>query len=221
MAMYDPSQATEYAGPSPGRKVLHGVGFKRYSAQTGTPMLQISFVILADLENAGDEGKIVNRNFAITQKAMNFLGLFCKAVGWMQPFDPEDDDTIERIISSGPCLGILEDETYNGNTKTKLKSFARHQYNDHNLEAKLQAGEVAYREYLQRMEEFRNNRNSGGGSSGGYGGGSSGGGYSGGVGGGSGYGSDDDIPFARSCSGAPRWVAACESGVPHWMHRFI
>lgn len=187
MAMYDPSKAEEFSdGVTVGRKVLHGVGFQRWESSNNNPMLSIGFVCLNDIEGNGEEGNLAFARFTLTEKALNFFGLFCKSVGWMEPFDPMDDDTIEQIVSKAAFVGRLKNDTYKGKTRAVIDTYSKFSGKyDPEWNKLITKGEEDYALFLQRMGEKRNNSNSSGGG-GGYS--SSTDGYQGGGGGG-------DIPF--------------------------
>ena len=53
----------------PGRKLAHAVGMRRWTASTGTPMVTVGFVVLADGAKSGDDGKVFMERFAVTQNA--------------------------------------------------------------------------------------------------------------------------------------------------------
>jgi len=157
MAMVDPNDLGEGASfkkATPGRKLVHGVGFRRWVSKSGTPMLTIAFVILHDHEKNGDEGCIVFRNFSLSERALFFLGRFAAAVGWNKPFDSDDNDAIERIVSAGPVSTKLEEDTYDGKTKVVPEGFLKFsgQYNP-KWNSLIQAGEAEYAEMQRRLAQ--------------------------------------------------------------------
>lgn len=93
-----------------GRRLLHAVGFRRWEARSGTPMLEIHFCCVRDFTGSGEEGYTARRGFATTDAALPFLDRAVMAIGWNEPYDPDDDDDIEKIISLGPVVAILKQD---------------------------------------------------------------------------------------------------------------
>lgn len=190
-----------------GDKLLAAVGFERYKASTGTKMLGVRFLCLSDMAGSGDEGSICFENFALTEKALWRMVDYARAVGYNEPFDPENDEDIGALLTAGYCIGHLAEETYKGKTSVRISgegdtpAFRKTGSYDEDpgWSAMIEAAEDNHRDYLDwRAKNPR-------------GGGSSGKGYSGGTGGGQRL--DDDIPFARCCDGEPEWVNRLLAGV--------
>ena len=85
-----------------GDKLAAPVGFERkVSGEKQTPFLCVRFTVLKDYEGTGDERAEVWRNFALTQNAMRFFNEFVVAMGHRDPYDPDDDDDIAKILAKG------------------------------------------------------------------------------------------------------------------------
>lgn len=124
MPTYDPNTAgSPQQSIHPGQKLVAAVGFDRWQSKSGSAMLEISFVVLRDDADTGDEGVITRRSFALTEKAIQFWGRFCLAVGYTQPHDPEDDDIVAHIIGLRPLLCVVKGREWNGEMRYEPDSF--------------------------------------------------------------------------------------------------
>lgn len=105
-----------------GRKLLAPIGYERFDAQTGTPMLAVRFVCVVDLEKNGDEGAHVWRNFALSEKGVGFIARFARAMKCTFPFDVALDEDLDKVLMNTPAVvGIVEVETYEWKGKTGEK----------------------------------------------------------------------------------------------------
>lgn len=124
MPVYDPNSAGGAQQTiHPGQKLVQAVGFDRWASKAGAWMLEVSFVVLRDDANSGDEGVITRRSFALTDKAIQFWGRFCLAVGYTQPHDPEDDDVVDHIIGLRPVICTVKGREWNGETRYEPDQF--------------------------------------------------------------------------------------------------
>jgi len=113
--MVDPSQLEESSGTEfereqyalEGKKVLQCVGTYKATASTGTPYYRCKFVVLNDLEDQGDEGNVVWKNFFLSDKAVRFLLYFTRAMGHRSPFDAAQEAVFDAIAKSRPFIGEL------------------------------------------------------------------------------------------------------------------
>ena len=90
-----------------GKKVLQCVGTYKATASTGTEYYRCKFVVLNDLENQGDEGNVVWKNFFLSEKAVRFLLYFTKSMGHRSPFDASQEAVFDAIAKSRPFVGEL------------------------------------------------------------------------------------------------------------------
>lgn len=167
-------------------------GFERFkSAKKGTPGLMFRFVAL----NGPYAGKVVDRNYWLSDAAIQQLADLALARGYEEPFDADDDDAVERATMGKPVEIKVKAGSYTKTDGTVVRTGEVAYTNKCKVKAKkeevadwkarLAAGQADFQHYLDWRETHP--RGEGGGSSGegrSDGGGSSGGG-----------GSDEDIPF--------------------------
>jgi len=197
--MYDPNSANEGGGGicTAGKKLLHGVGRNRWTSSSGrgTVIEDIEFVVLRNLgsDDQSDVGKRVTGRFFMTDKSMWRFGKYCLAQGQHEPFNHDDPNEMERVISLGPVIGQVFHDSYNGKTNPRVEEFtAWSGQQDPGWDEVIAEGEASYKEWRSKMESggSSSGRSGGGSSSSGGGGGGGGGGQRGGH-----SGPDDDIPF--------------------------
>lgn len=90
----------------PGRKVLFPIGH-RYRTVNGNPVVDIRSVCIEDKTDHADEGAIVTDTLWLTDRAMWRVARFAVAVGYTQPFDPEDPEQMDRVLLAGPFIGTI------------------------------------------------------------------------------------------------------------------
>lgn len=92
-----------------GRKVLFPIGH-RYRTVNGNPVVDIRSVCIRDLssDDGQDDGAIVTDTLWLTDRAMWRVARFAVAVGWSQPFDPEDPEDFDRVLLSGPFTATVK-----------------------------------------------------------------------------------------------------------------
>lgn len=201
MAMIDPTKMAEEGGGEcgAGRKVLFPIGH-RYREVNGNPVVDIRSVCIRDLADAGDEGATVTDTLWLTDRAMWRVARFALAVGFTQPFDPEDGEDLDRVLLSGPFVGEVKirkkgDREYRDlEGYEKASGFTR---NDRTGEVELSRDQREWVESAERGWRALLTKSMGGGGnrseSRGYGDSGRGGrGYGGGSGGGR---NDGGIPF--------------------------
>ena len=113
--MVDPSKLNESGSTDfekeqyalEGKKVLQCVGTYKSKASTGTEYYRCKFVVLHDLDNQGDEGNVVWKNFFLSDRAINFLLYFTNAVGHRSPFDAAQEIVFDTIAKSRPFVAEL------------------------------------------------------------------------------------------------------------------
>jgi len=193
-----------------GRKVLAPVGYERWDSRKGTKMLTVRCVCLVDKANVGDEGAVVERNFALTRKAVVFFGRFANAIGHQDPGSVFDDEYVERVLNSGYFEGTVQVESYDkqdGSTgeRSEIKFFDPFNGSPGaQWDTVIEAAVANYEGYLDwRAENPRGSRSS-----------SSGGGQSGGGGNERPNYSSDDIPFMWIGAMLLPALAALGAGVP-------
>mgnify|MGYP003661033105 CR=1 FL=1 len=177
-----------------GKKLIAAVGFERFESRNNNPMLGVRFVCLVDNnDETNDVGAVTFDNFALTDAAMWRLVDYAKAVKFEEPFDPEIDEDIGKVLTKGFCLANLVSETFKGRTSIRPGSPSRNDPDAYEVAGKydedpawaglIEAAEDGHREYLDWRA--KNPRGDGGSSNGGGGGGGSS----------SGGGNRGDIPF--------------------------
>jgi len=194
----------------PGPRVLYPIGH-RYREINGRPVVDVRSVCIGDPSGSGDEGATVTDTFWLTDRAMWRVARFALAVGWSQPFDPEDPEDFDRVLLSGPFRATVKvrkkgDREYRDVEDYETASGFRR--NDRTGEVELddqqrrwvESAEKGWRALLAKAPSGGRSGGGGGGYGGGgsgYGGGGGGygdGGRSGGYSGG-GRGRSSDIPF--------------------------
>lgn len=166
------------------------VGWEHFkSSQKGTPGLMVRFVAL----EGPDAGATTERNFWLTDRAMDQFLDFLLALGHEEPLDPYNDDHLEAAFSRGAVMMDIKGEDYTdrrGNDRTSYRPawFGVYKGRDkaewNKLLEEATKGWAAYVKW--REQNPRPQPGSGGGGGGSYADSSSGG---------SGDYSDDSIPF--------------------------
>jgi len=186
----------------PGKRTLFPIGH-RYREINHKPVVDVRSVCLHDPSGSGDEGAVVTDTFWLTDAAMWRIARFALAVGYDNPFDPEDPEDLTKVLLAGPFVGTVsirkrgEKEYRDVNDHEAAGGFRR---NDRTGEVMLSDEQRGWVESAEQLwaKLLAKVADSGGRSGGGRsGGGRSGGGYggsSGGGGGGGNYGGSD-IPF--------------------------
>lgn len=170
----------------PGEKLLVCVGFERYEASTGSPCLSLRLICLQDRAGRGDEKHEVFENFTLTDAAMWRFVKFVQAIGYSEPFDVDDDNDVEKIVTNGYVSAIIEMETWKDKQQPKVKFWnpPGSYTDDPDWASWIEEAEQRHAEYLDWRAS--NPRKPGGGESGGNRGAS---------GKTSTKGPDDDLPF--------------------------
>ena len=147
----------------PGRKLAHAVGMRRWTASTGTPMVTVGFVVLADGAKSGDDGKVFMERFAVTQNAAFRIARWAKATGHRSEFEADRDEDWEKIMARGPVVAELKEKTYNGRTSVEVDKFTPFSGQfDPSWDSVVQNGE---REFQEIQDRIQNRLNSDGGGS--------------------------------------------------------
>lgn len=200
MAIIDPNKVAGEGGPSggggfrecgPGKKVLFPIGH-RYREVNGNPVVDVRSVCIEDPTGEGDGGATVTDTMWLTDRAMWRVARFALAVGFNQPFDPEDPEDMDRVLLSGPFVGDVSIRTRGDRQYRDLANYepaTGFRRNDRTGEVELTAEQREWVESAERGWRALLAK----GSRGGYG---SGGSRGGGRSRGGGYrGNDDEIPF--------------------------
>lgn len=202
------SRGPKAAETKEGRKLLVGVGFERYTAGTGSRMLMVRFLCLADLDGGPDAKSVHFENYTLEDKSLWVFMNYVKATGYSEAMDLDNDEHISAVLCAGYVEATIEKEKRpRAGSAPKLRIGA-YSYeppgpnspeDDPEWQTWISEAEEGHQKYLEWRE--RNPR--GAARSGGSGRASSGagGGYGGGYGGGEeggrpqGGGPDEDIPF--------------------------
>jgi len=190
------------------------VGWEHYeSSKKGTPGLLVRFVALEGPESGG----ICERTFWLTDRAVGQLADMMICLGHLDPFDPQNNDHLERAFAKGAVMMDIKGEKWEdqktGEERTTYrpawfgkmpKGSGKKEWNEHMVEAEEGWGRyLTWRQNNPRRAAGDNDSGGGGYSSGGGSGSGSGGSSSGG--GSSAY-DEDEIPFAHCGNCEPAWV---------------
>jgi hypothetical protein len=104
----------------PGEKLFAAVGIERYTATTGSRCLSVRFVCLLDRAKRGDERHEVFENFVLEDSSMWRFVKFAKAIGYNEPFDVDDDQDVEKVVTRGYLTGIVETEIWEGKERGRV-----------------------------------------------------------------------------------------------------
>lgn len=191
MAKVDPNDKKyDGAGKTPacgkGDKLLAALGFERYRASTGSRCLSVRFLCLRDYAKIGDEKHEVFENFTMEDRSMWVFINFVRAIGYTEPFDPDEDEDIEAILTAGYVLGTIGVKQWQGKDQARIETFAAppDDGDDPEWAAWIEEGEARHQKYLAWREKNPRGQRSA----------SSGGGSSSHSSGGAG--NNDDIPFS-------------------------
>ena len=154
--MVDPSKLEESSGDSfereqyalEGKKVLQCVGTYKATASTGTEYYRCKFVVLNDLEDQGDEGNVVWKNFFLSDKAVRFLLYFTRSMGHRSPFDAAQEAVFDAIAKSRPFIGELVGD---GDYGPDINRFNRASISDlpEGMDAVIEKSTVRFEDWVQ------------------------------------------------------------------------
>jgi len=181
------------------------VGFERFeSSGKGTPGIMVRFVAV----EGPHAGKCSDRNFWLSEKAVDQFIDLGLCFGYEEPWDPDDDDHVEKVLTDAPLKAvkvvIKGKEGNDGKTRFEPTFFRKLRSGADAIkkewEAPIAAGEKSWDGYLKWREN--NPRPAPGAAPTGGGGGQRRAASTGGGGGGGGQeqeqgyqGDDNDIPF--------------------------
>ncbi len=105
-------------------------GWERFrSSAKGTPGIMFRLVVVEG-EHAGE---VVDRNFWLTENALGQLADFALAFGYEEPFDENNDDDMDRVVThgTGVVLGTVKGEGYqkpdgSAGTRYEARFFGRY-----------------------------------------------------------------------------------------------
>lgn len=161
-----------------GRKVFAARGMRRFKTPGGTDGLEISFVCVDDLETQNPEdndvGLTAQLTVWVTPRGTWPLGRLAKAMGYLEKFDPRDDEAVEAAIGGGYFIGTVEVEEYERNngkigTKAKIEEGNPEPYEgdvDPAWADIVNASAAEYAEWLEERNKRSQNRSQGRGGSG-------------------------------------------------------
>ena len=84
-----------------GKKLLVAIG-NEYRQINGKPVVDIRFCCVEDLEGGEDLGNELTTTFWLSPQALWNIARFALAIGFVDEFDPEVQDDLERVMSCGP-----------------------------------------------------------------------------------------------------------------------
>lgn len=182
-------------------------GWERFkSSQKGTPGIMIRLVVV----EGQHAGSVIDRNFWLTEKALEQLADFALAFGYEEPFDEHSDDALEKIVCNGTgvVMGTVKGEHYqkddgSAGVRYEAKFFGPYRGTKKESWAEyVKLGEDSFARYGQwRANNPRALPGQGGGGRGGQQGGQQQGGQQGGHSSNEGQGgsyapvNNDDVPF--------------------------
>lgn len=181
------------------------VGTEKWESSKGTTMMHVRFVCVDCRDRVSGDvvqdqiGRVLTRDYAITEKAVGFFTDLIVAYGYDGAFDPESKEEIDEIFANS-ATGLvrfrLKKRDYpkrDGSTGTAYEPERYFQFPagvDYppNVDEIIEEAAKGFDKYLEWREQHPRGQRQGGGGGGGYRqGGGGGGGHEGGV--------DDDLPF--------------------------
>lgn len=179
------------------------VGTEKWESSKGTPMMHVRFVCVDCRDRVSGDvvqdqiGRVLTRDYAITEKAVGFFTDLIVAYGFDAAFDPENKEEVDEIFAKSPTGLVrfrLRTRTYpkrDGTTGTAYEPERYFRFPEGvdfpaNIDEIIDEAAKGFDKYLEwRDKNPRGQRSVGGG----------GGGGSHGGGGGGGGAENDDIPF--------------------------
>lgn len=116
---------------TPGKgKILVPVGFGRSVVQrSGNRRLSIHMACLLDPKGIDskpdDKHRVaeVFEDFILEDSSMWRFNKFVQAIGYGEPYDPDDDEDVRKIVAHGFVKAEAYEDTYNGETRIKVRNF--------------------------------------------------------------------------------------------------
>lgn len=121
----DNSSSTRRPSVTSGNKIFAPVGVS-YLKPKDKLILEITSVVIKDLEDKEEEGAMHRETFWLTAAASWKIANWSIAMGNSEPFDASSREDIERIIANGVAFhGLIKVEDDNGYTKRQIDNFYR------------------------------------------------------------------------------------------------
>ena len=129
MPICNPNEEEGRGGRRPtvraGQKVLWAAGTEWGESRAGNIKVNVRFVCVDDPEGGTDVGGFVWDTFTLTDKAMWRLGQFARAAGVTEPWESENQEETDNVLTACPILVDCQTELYEGTEKLRCKSFSR------------------------------------------------------------------------------------------------
>jgi len=103
-----------------GNRVLVGVGLEYFTINDKN-VVDIRFVSIGKEES----GHVHTETFWLNAASHWRLAKFSVSLGWTEPFDPDDKEELERVVSHGPLRGTITSQEVNGYDRTRIEKFSR------------------------------------------------------------------------------------------------
>lgn len=107
-----------------GKKILAPVAHT-YKQRNGRKVLEVAYVCIKDLEKRGEEGAIFVDNFIISANTQWKIANLSIALNYVQPFDDEKYDDVEKVLASNTFMGVFVEKSFNGNPYIDIKYYNR------------------------------------------------------------------------------------------------
>jgi len=127
-----------------GNKIFAPIGVS-YVKPRDKVILEITSVVIKDLENKGEEGAIHRESFWLTPAASWKVANWSISMGHSDTFDSSDREDIEKIIANGVAFhGVVSIKKSNGYENRQIDSF----YRPHDM---IEDGEIAVSEEMDEL----------------------------------------------------------------------
>lgn len=161
---FDPKAHVSKGGggmPSPGKHIACVSDAVVKRSKSGNDMIVCNFTIIEP--GSEDFGRSVRyEHYVLTDKALWKLADLSMAVGQVEPWNPTDQDSVDRCLLGMPLVIEVEvyEETYKGDKKTRCKVAAHSRLNESQTNALFEAhGEFLIpRSVLEDIEDEKAKR---------------------------------------------------------------
>jgi len=107
-----------------GQKVLWAAGTKWGESRAGNVKIDVRFVCVDDPDGGTDVGAFIWDTFTLTERAAWKLAQFARASGVQEPWDAENQQATDNILTATPILVDCEPETRDdGSVKMRCQRY--------------------------------------------------------------------------------------------------
>jgi hypothetical protein len=104
-----------------GSHVLVALGMEYFDIND-KPVADVRFVSV----DGDSAGSIHTETFWLNDKSLWRVAKFAVALGWTEPFDPEDQEDFEQVLSYGPVRCQVKVQEVNGYDRSRIEKFSRY-----------------------------------------------------------------------------------------------